>query len=132
MAGVRARTTLLEILAAPPGTRDAALDLVTLQRLADANPERALLHYILGRQLFARGRFADAADELGRALAGTLPDARFMREAAAPARRARCSGSAGATKRARSSAPSPSDPTAPEGARLDARDWIARCDFHAP
>jgi tetratricopeptide (TPR) repeat protein len=123
------RTTLLEILAAPPGTRDAALDLVTLQRLADANPERAIIHYLLGRQLFARGRFADADDELGRAMAGTLPDARFGREAA------RLRGAAlyrlGRRDEARALFVTlADDATAPEAARLEARDWIARCDFH--
>ena len=123
-----ARTALLSILAAPSGTRDLALDLVTLQKLADAHPERALVHYLLGRQLFARGRFADAADELARALAGTLPDERFQREAA----RLRGAALYRVGRRAEARAifvALADDPAAPEGARLDAREWIARCDF---
>jgi tetratricopeptide (TPR) repeat protein len=126
-----ARTTLLQILAAPGGTRDAALDLVTLQKLADAEPERAILHYLLGRQLYARGRFADAADELGRARAGTLPDARFVREAL------RLQGAAlfrlGRRGEARTLFVAlADDKEAPEATRLDAREWIGRCDFQLP
>ena len=126
-----ARTTLLQILAAPAGTRDAALDLVTLQKLADAHPERAILHYLLGRQLYARGRFADAADELARARAGSLPDARFSREAL------RLGGAAlfrlGRRTEARALFVAiADDPAAPEAARLDAREWIGRCDFTMP
>jgi tetratricopeptide (TPR) repeat protein len=126
-----ARTTLLSILAAPSGTRDAALDLVTLQKLADAHPERALLHYLLGRQLFARGRYADAADELGRALAARLPDERFVREAS----RLRGAALFRLGRRAEARAiflALADDPQAPEAARLDAREWLARCDFTQP
>ena len=126
-----ARTQLLAILAAPPGTRDAALDLVTFQKLTDAYPERALLHYLLARQLYGRGRFADAAAELGRALAGTLPDARFVREAE------RLRGAALFRDGKRGEARGlfvalAADATAPEGLRLEAREWIARCDFRMP
>ncbi|MGZ3429646.1 MAG: hypothetical protein ACXVCV_23510, partial [Polyangia bacterium] len=126
-----ARTTLLQLLAAPSGTRDAALDLVALQKLSDAHPERPLLHYILGRQLFARGRFADAADELGRALAGTLPDERFTREAG----RLRGAALFRLGRRAEARAiflALADDPQAPEGARLEARQWLRRCDFALP
>ena len=126
-----ARTALLAILTAPAGTRDAALDLVTLQKLTDAYPERALLHYLLGRQLYGRGRFADAADELGRALAGRLPDARFVREA----ERLRGAALFRAGRRAEARAlfvALADDPTAPDGVHLDAREWIARCDFRMP
>jgi Flp pilus assembly protein TadD len=104
---------------------------VTLQKLADAYPQRALIPYMLGRQLFARGRFADAADELGRSLAGPLPDGRFIREAVRmravalfrQGKRAEAREIFGALER---------DPTAPEAARLDARQWVARCDFRMP
>jgi tetratricopeptide (TPR) repeat protein len=125
------RTTLLQILAAPAGTRDAALDLVTLQKLADAHPERALVHYLLGRQLYARGRFADAADELGRALAGTLPDARFSREAT----RLRGAALLRLDRRAEARAlfvALADDKEASEGGRLDAREWVARAAFRMP
>ena len=125
------RTQLLQILAAPAGTRDAALDLVTLQKLADANPERALIHYLLGRQLYGRGRFADAAAELGRALAGTLPDARFTREATRM--RGAALFRAGQREEARALFASIADDRdAPEGARLEAREWIARTQFRMP
>ncbi|MCA1664125.1 MAG: hypothetical protein LC659_07645, partial [Myxococcales bacterium] len=123
-----ARTTLLQILAAPGGTRDAALDLVSLQKLADAEPGRAILHYLLGRQLYARGRFADAANELGRARDGLLPDARFVREAL------RLQGAALFRLGRRNEARAlfvrlADDKQAPEATRLDAREWIGRCDF---
>jgi Flp pilus assembly protein TadD len=127
-----ARTAILQILAAPAGTRDAALDLVTLQKLADAGGEHtALLDYLLGRQLYGRGRFADAADALGRSLAGPLPDGRFIREAV------RMRGAAlfrlGKRAEAREIFQAISfDPNAPEGARLDAKVWVARCDFRMP
>ncbi|HEY2748029.1 MAG TPA: hypothetical protein VGL86_25575, partial [Polyangia bacterium] len=127
----QARTTLLQILAAPAGTRDAALDLVTLQKLSDAAPEDALLHYLLGRQLYARGRFTDAADELGRSLAGPLPDGRFIREAVKM--RAMALFRLGKRSEAREIFQALSfDPNAPEGARLDARQWALRCDFKSP
>ncbi len=125
------RTTLLAILAAAGGTRDLALDLVTLQRLADDHPDRAIVHYLLGRQLYARGRFAEAAAELARAPAGSLPDARFTREAA------RVRGAAllraGRRREARALFVTlADDATASEGLRLEARQWIARCDFQRP
>jgi tetratricopeptide (TPR) repeat protein len=125
------RTMLLEILAAPPGTRDAALDLATLQRLADADPGGGLVHYLLGRQLYARGRFDAAAEELGRAEHGGLPDARFDREAE------RLRGAAlfrlGRRGEARALfAALAADAKAPLGARLDAAEWIRRCDFVMP
>jgi len=126
-----ARTQLLQILAAPAGTRDAALDLATMQRLTDAQPERALLHYLLARQLYARARFADAADELARALGGTLPDARFVREA----RRMRGAALFRAGKRDEARAlftTIADDRDAPEAARLDAREWIGRTQFEMP
>ncbi len=125
------RTTLLGILAAPAGTRDAALDLVSLQKLSDAHPDDALLRYLLGRQLFQRGRFADAADELGRSLAGPLPDGRFIREAVKM--RAMALFRLGKRAEAREIFQAISfDPNAPEGARLDAKQWVARCDFKMP
>ena len=126
-----ARTTLLQILAAPAGTRDAALDLVALQKLSDAQPDNALLHYLLGRQLYARGRFADAADELGRSLAGPLPDGRFIREAVKM--RAMALFRLGKRAEAREIFQAMSfDPNAPEGVRLEAKEWVARCDFKLP
>ncbi len=121
-----ARTTLLELLAAPAGTHDAALDLVTLQKLTDEHPERGLLHYLLGRQLYQRGRFADAADELARHGDDGLPDARFDREAlrlrgAALYRLGRCDEARPLFEQLAG------DKGAPVGQRLDAFDWLARC-----
>ena len=126
-----ARTQLLQILAAPAGTRDATLDLLTLQKLADAHPDDALVHYLLGRQLYGRGRFADAAGALARSLAGTLPDGRFIREAVKM--RAMALFRLGKRGEAREIFQAISfDPNAPEGARLEAKQWVARCDFKMP
>jgi hypothetical protein len=123
-----ARTALLQILAAPAGTRDAALDLVTLQKLSDAEPERTLLHYLIGRQLYTRNRWADAADELGRRGREPLPDARFEREAvrlraAALYRLGRCDEARPLLRQLAG------DSGADVGVRLEAFEFLARCDF---
>jgi tetratricopeptide (TPR) repeat protein len=122
------RQALATILVAPPGSRDAAVDLATLQKLADRDPDRGLYHYLLGRQLFARGRFADAAEELAWPAAEKLPDARFDREAARL--RAVALYRLGRIGEAHAQfARLATDPDATEGARLEAEDWRARCDF---
>jgi Flp pilus assembly protein TadD len=122
------RAALVPILVSPPSARDAAVDLATLQKLADHDPDRALYHYLLARQLFARGRFADTVEELGHPAHEPLPDARFDREAL------RLGGVAlyrlGRFADARDAfAKLAADRDAGVGARLDAFDWIARCDF---
>jgi tetratricopeptide (TPR) repeat protein len=107
---------------------DPAVDMVTLQKLADRDPHRALYHYLLARQLHGRGRFADVVAELDFPASERLPDARFEREAA------RVKGSAlyrlGRFAEARALFDAlAADPDAPDGVRLDAADWRARCDF---
>lgn len=108
--------------------RDTALDIATLQKLADGDPDRALYHYLLARQLYARGRWAEAVAELRHPAVERLPDARFDREAA------RILGAAlfrlGRYAEARAQfATLADDADAPAGVRLDAADWIRRCHF---
>lgn len=122
------RAALVPILVSPPSARDAAVDLATLQKLADRDRDLALYHYLLARQLFARGRFAETVEELGYPAHQPLPDARFDREATrlqgvALYRLGRIA-EARAQFRRRAG-----DPDAGSGARLDAFDWIDRCDF---
>lgn len=73
---------LRRFLAAPRAARDAALDLLGVAELVRLEP-RPLFHYLYARQLEPRGRFAEAAQALARALEAPdgLPDARFRREA---------------------------------------------------
>jgi tetratricopeptide (TPR) repeat protein len=80
----RAADLLIDFLVQPADKRDPALDLLNLRELVALEPERELFHYLFARQLEARGRYHDAADELERALAGDgrgLPDSLFVREA---------------------------------------------------
>ena len=110
------------------GNRDPAVDVATLQKLADHDPDRALYHYLLARQLYPRGRFAEVVEELRYPAAEPLPDARFDREAA------RLLGAA-LFRLGRAGEARPlfdrlaHDGDASDGARLDAADWRARCDF---
>lgn len=122
------RAALVPLLVAPPSERDAGLELLTLQKLADTDPDRALYHYLLARQLYARGRWADVVRELTHPAAEPLPDARFDAEAgrilgAALFRLGRL-----AEARARF-ARLADDTTLPAGTRLEAADWVRRCDF---
>jgi hypothetical protein len=68
------------LLGGGEGRRDAFVDGVVLSRLAAQAPGDGLFRYLLGRQLWQRGRFARAAVELGAACALPLPDADFRRE----------------------------------------------------
>jgi tetratricopeptide (TPR) repeat protein len=110
------------------GTHDPAADLVALRGLVDGAPERGLYHYLYARQLEARGRDADAAAELERALALGLPDARFAREAVRMA--GVCRLRQGRLDDARALFGRLLDDAAtPAGLRLEAADWLRRCDF---
>jgi hypothetical protein len=60
--------------------RDPFTDGVLLARLEAETTGDGLGPYLLGRQLLQRGRFAPAAEELGRACALPLPGADFERE----------------------------------------------------
>jgi tetratricopeptide (TPR) repeat protein len=124
------RTAIAQLLAAPAGTHDGAVDLMSLRGLCDADPGRALYRYLLAKQLFARGRFAEIVDLYASSARPTepLPDARFDREetrvlAVAHYRTGDLGGARALFDRLAH------DPDATEGARLDAADWIARCDF---
>jgi hypothetical protein len=116
---------LVRFLVEPMARRDTALDLYTLERLAERAPQRGLYHYLLGRQLVERRRFAEAADALDRARALGLPDARFAREALRLAGVARLRAGDPTAARAAFAALA-SDGAAPEGLRLEAADWLAR------
>ena len=122
---------LVRYLAAPQSGRDAAIDLYSLGELVHAEPSRALFHYLLARQLEARGRFAEAAHELERSLAdggAGLPDARFVLEAQRLL--GRCRFRAGDLDGARDAFTRLRDaPSATQSIRLDAEDWLARIAF---
>jgi hypothetical protein len=124
------RTAIAQLLVAPASERDSSVDLMSLRGLCDADPDRALYRYLLAKQLFARGRFADIV-----ALYTTtprpsepLPDARFDREETRVLAVSRFR--AGDVTEARALFDRLAhDPEAGEGPRLDAADWVARCDF---
>jgi len=116
---------LIHFLVQPAPSRDAALDLLALGELVHDAPERGLFHYLLGRQLAARGRHEDAARELDVALERGLPDARFRREALRLRGIALCR--VGRRYYAHEAFQRLLDEGAPEGQRLEALDWIARC-----
>ena len=119
---------LKRFLASPQMAHDPALAVLTVSELVHLAPERALFHYLLARQLEMRGRFLEASDELDAALAPgrSLPDARFVREALRLLGRSRFR--AGQLDLARVAfeqlAKDPNEPV-----RLEAQDWIARCEF---
>jgi tetratricopeptide (TPR) repeat protein len=122
------RAALIRFLVAPAAGRDPAFDLMTLRQLTDAKPDAALPHYLLGRQLLARERWAEALAELTHPVRDHLPDARFDREslrmrAITLFRLGRIAESRAAFSELAHAA------GAPEGARLDAADWVERCDF---
>jgi hypothetical protein len=111
-----------------PGPRDAALDVYRAAEVVQAAPDAGLGHYLLGRQLAAHDRAAEALPELERALARGLPDPGFTVEA----RRLAASAALRSGDPARSRAlweeqARETDPLA----RAEAKDWIARCDFDA-
>jgi tetratricopeptide (TPR) repeat protein len=116
-----------------PGARDAALDLLLLSELVRTAPERALLHYLLARQLETRGRYDEAVKELAIAIGDgpakvseALPDDRFVRESLRIMGRANFRRGDLAACRATFDRLKKS-PGAPGSARLEADDWIARC-----
>ncbi len=124
------RAALTQLLVAPASTRDPSVDLMSLRGLLDGDPDRALYRYLLAKQLFNRGRFADivALYDTNGQPKEPLPDARFDREEARvlAVSHYRAGDIAGAKSRfARLAA----DANAETGARLDAADWVERCDF---
>jgi hypothetical protein len=109
-----------------PGPRDQTLDLYRAAQVALAAPTVGIGHYLLGRQLAAHDRAAEALPELEHALALGLPDAGFTVEA----RRLAAIAAFRAGEIARSRAlweeqGREADPLA----RAEAADWRARCDF---
>ncbi|MEK6607380.1 MAG: tetratricopeptide repeat protein, partial [Myxococcota bacterium] len=62
------------------GERDALLDALALTELAALRPIDGFPRYLLGRQLFLRGHFAEALPHLEAAERLGLPDAGFRRE----------------------------------------------------
>jgi tetratricopeptide (TPR) repeat protein len=116
---------LIHFLVQPAQARDAALDLLALGRLTAAAPERGLFHYLIGRQLAARNQHDEAARELELGLERGLPDDRFRREA--QRLRGIALYRAGRVADARAVFTQILDGAPPEGARLEALDWIARC-----
>jgi tetratricopeptide (TPR) repeat protein len=119
---------LREFLVIPPSARDPAVDLLMLSELVRSSPDRSLFHYLLARQLEARGRFDEAAGQLDLALVhdGDLPDVRFTREALRLL--GRSAYRAGQRARARGAFERlAKDPN--EAVRVEANDWIDRCEF---
>jgi tetratricopeptide (TPR) repeat protein len=117
---------LAGFLTQPAQGRDPAIDLLNLRELVALAPDNALYQYLFARQLEQRGKFAPAADALDRALAGTLPDETFTREALRLLGRARFR--AGERDAARAAFERLArDPQA----KLDAEDWLARVQFHS-
>jgi tetratricopeptide (TPR) repeat protein len=109
---------LRRFVVAPPTDRDPALDLLTLGELVHADPDRALFHYLLGRQLESRGKLEEATAALSASLSAKkpLPDERFRREALRLLGRAQFR--AGKFADARKSFEAIGD-----------GDFVARCDF---
>jgi len=68
------------LLGGQQGRRDAFIDGVVLGRLATETPGLGLAPYLLGRQLWQRGRFERAAAELRTACELPLPGVDFRRE----------------------------------------------------
>lgn len=64
-----------------PGDRGEAVTAYTLAQAVAAVPGQALPRYMLGRLLHQRGGYREAAEELSRALALSLPDERFVGQA---------------------------------------------------
>jgi hypothetical protein len=124
------RAAIAQLLVAPPSARDASVDLMSLRGLCDADPDRALYRYLLAKQLFNRGRYADivALYESTPRPKERLPDARFDREEARvlAVSHYRAGDISGARERFLQLA---QDAEAEAGARLDAADWVERCDF---
>lgn len=105
--------------------RDSALDLWHAQRVIDAAPEEGLGYYLLGRQLFARRQWREAAQLLERALARPLPDAGFRAEDGKLAGMAWWRAGERASAR-RNFAQVAGDSTAPREARIEARGFLER------
>jgi len=116
---------LIDFFAQPQANRDAALDLLTLRELVALDPGRPLFHYLFARQLEARGRFAEAGDELDKSLGG-LPGEPFEIEAERLLGRARFRQGRFDLARA---AFERLGKHASSAARLDAQDWLERIRF---
>jgi tetratricopeptide (TPR) repeat protein len=115
---------LRRFLSSPGSGRDPALDLVAVSQLVQAAPQRGLFHYLLGRQLESRGRAEQAISELRAGLDG-LPDERFVREALRLLGRAQLR--SGDLPGCRATFEKLRGPEVPEGLRLEAADYLARC-----
>ncbi len=138
---------LRRFLSAPSAGRDPALDLLAISQLVQSAPSRLLFHYLLGRQLESRARASAAIAELSaglqsppptdptdlvggtgapRGLSGAgLPDARFVREALRLLGRSQLR--AGDLLGCRATFERLRAPQVPEGARIEAGDYVARC-----
>jgi hypothetical protein len=119
-------------LAALSQPTDAAEDYTRITRASAALPDDALLAYLAARQLHARKLDEGADDLLRRALAGPLPDARFVREAE------RLRADIAFRRRDFATAASrydglaqPSSPAATAASRIDASQWADRARFFA-
>jgi hypothetical protein len=119
---------------APP--RDAALDLLLLESLRRTAPDRALPHYLLGRQLVDRRSDEDGARALATSLAPSLaeplPDARFVAEARRllGLSRFRAGDLDGAESAFRQLLATPDRDGQPSSDnRLEAEDWLGRIAF---
>lgn len=112
-----------------PGPRNGALDLLQAQRVIDAAPDRGLGHYLIGRQLAAYDRPAEARAALARARELGLPDDGFTLEA----RRLEAIAAFREGDRAGAKAIFADLATRPERQiQAEAHDWIARCEFREP
>ncbi|MDY0004041.1 MAG: hypothetical protein RBU30_22270, partial [Polyangia bacterium] len=99
------------------------------ERLERELPEHGLVRYLVGSYRLSQGDWVRAAANLEAALALELPDERFWREALLRLGRARFR--AGAFGAARETFSRLDVPAESEAVRLEARDWMERCDFFA-
>ncbi|HLU67600.1 MAG TPA: hypothetical protein VKZ63_15060, partial [Kofleriaceae bacterium] len=111
----------------PPQVRTPTDPMAQLGRATEAaiaEPELALGHYLVGRNLIGRGANREAADALERALALGLPGPLFEREAAIQlAAAAYMAGDLAAVERAAAILTREDQPTV---TRLTGHDWLER------
>ena len=109
-----------------PPDRDGGLDLVSLMQAVQQAPDLGLPQYLLGRQLYARGSFALAAEALDRARTLGLPDGRFLQQAGRLLGQAQLRG--GDPQAAEVTFKELLTKLAPEeeGQRMELQDWIER------